>query len=224
PTTAYDPAAARRMLDAAGYPLSPGCHGGRGRADPAGTCLDLDLVTTSGNTARQQAQIAVQSDLEQVGIFTNLSSVTAGKLFGSFGDGSVLFGHHFDLAMYGYVGSPEPDGWYSLYHSDCRGACPDENQIPSAADRGQGQNASGEDNPAVDRAFDEGRSSVDLVTRTRAYRQAEEELARDLPEIPLYQQVVVNSISSRLNGLRRNGEVWTFNMYDWYCTGGRCQA
>jgi peptide/nickel transport system substrate-binding protein len=224
PTTGYDPAGARRILDGAGYRLSADCHGGRGRADPAGHCLDLELVTTSGNTARQQAQIAVKSDLEQVGIFLNLSAVKAGRLFGSFGDGSILFGHQFDLAMYGYTGAPEPDGWYSVYHSDCRGACPGENQVPSAANRGQGQNATGEDNPVVDRAFDEGRSTVDLAQRSRAYRRAEEELARDLPEIPLYQQVVVNSYSSRLNGLQRNDRVWTFNMYDWYCTGGRCQA
>jgi peptide/nickel transport system substrate-binding protein len=224
PTTAYDPAAARRILDDAGYHQSPGCHGGRGRADAAGHCLDLDFVTTSGNTARQQAQIAVQSDLEQVGIFTNLVTVKAGKLFGGFSDGSILYTHGFDLAMYAYTGGPEPDGWYSVYHSDCRGACAEENQIPSAANRGQGQNSTGEDNPVVDRALDEGRASVDLKKRAIAYRQVEEQLARDLPEIPLYQQVVVNSYTSRLNGLQRNDRVWTFNMYDWYCTGGRCQA
>ena|SRR5438105_6389891 len=224
PTTAYDPAAARRLLDAAGYRPSDGCHGGRGRADPQGRCIELDFVTTSGNPARQQAQIAIQSDLEQVGIFTNLSTVKAGRLFGSFGDGGILATHEFDLAMYGQTGAPEPDGWYSLYHSDCRGACPDENQIPSAANHGQGQNAAGLDDPVVDRAFDAGRSTVDLAQRTTAYRQAETALAADLPEVPLYQQVVVNSHSPRLRGVQRNDRVWTFNMYDWYCTGGRCQA
>ncbi len=224
PTTKHDPAAARRLLDAAGYTLSPACHGGRGRASPAGRCLDLDFVTTSGNTARQQAQVAVQSDLEQVGIFTTLSTVKAGRLFGGFSDGSILYTHQFDLAMYGYTGSPEPDGWYSVYHSDCRGACPGDDQVPSAANHGQGQNATGEDNPEVDRNFDEGRASVDLVRRTLSYRQAERQLAHDLPELPLYQQVVVNSHTVRLHGLQRNDRVWTFNMSDWYCTGGRCQA
>ncbi len=224
PTTGYDPAAARRLLDEAGYRVSPACHDGRGRADAAGHCIDLDFVTTSGNTARQQAQIAVQSDLEKVGIFTNLSTLKAGRLFGSFSDGSVLYSHQFDLAMYGYTGSPEPDGWYSVYHSDCRGACPAESQVPSAANRGQGQDATGEDNPEVDRGLDEGRSTVDLARRALAYRQVERQLAHDLPELPLYQQVVVNSHTVRLHGLQRNDRVWTFNMYDWYCTGGRCRA
>ena len=45
-----------------------------------------------------------------------------------------------------------------------------------------------------------------------------------LPEIPLYQQVVVNSETTRLHGVQPNDLVWTFNMYDWYCTSGRCQA
>lgn len=224
PTTGYDPAAARRILDGAGYRLSDGCHGGRGRADPEGHCIDLDFVTTSGNPARQQAQIAIQSDLEKVGIFTTLSTVRAGRLFGSFGDGSLLYTHQFDLAMYAETGAPEPDGWYSLYHSDCHGACPAENQIPSVADRGQGQNAAGEDDAAVDRAFDDGRSTVDLTERTAAYRQAEKALAQDLPQVPLYQQVVVNTHTPLLRGVQRNDRAWTFNMYDWYCTSGRCQA
>ena len=150
-----------------------------------------------------------------MGIFTNLSTVKAGRLFGSFGDGGILATHEFDLAMYGQTGAPEPDGWYSLYHSDCRGACPDENQIPSPANHGQGQNAAGLDDPVVDRAFDAGRSTVDLAQRTTAYRQAETALAADLPEVPLYQQVVVNSHSPRLRGVQRNDRVWT---------GGRCQA
>jgi peptide/nickel transport system substrate-binding protein len=223
PTTGYDPAAARRILDGAGYAVSPSCHGGRGRAAPSGACLDLELVTTSGNAARQQAQVAVQAYLEQVGIFTTLSTITAGRLFGSYADGGVLYRHQFDLAMYGETGSPEPDGWFSLYHSDCHGACPDENQIPSDADHGQGQNATGIDDPEVDRGFDDGRATVDLARRTVAYRGVERRLAADLPEIPLYQQVVVNSLSTRLHGVQRNDRVWTFDMYDWYCTGGRCQ-
>jgi peptide/nickel transport system substrate-binding protein len=223
PTTAYDPAAARSLLDAAGYRLSPACHAGRGRADAAGHCLDLELVTTSDNATRQQTQVAVQADLEQVGIFTTLGAVKAGRLFGGFQDGGVLTTHGFDLAMDTDTGA-EPDGWYFTYHSDCRGACPEENQIPSAANHGQGQNVTGLDDPVVDRAFDEGRSTVDLSRRALAYRQAQEALARDLPDIPLYQSVAVNSHTPRLHGMARNDRVWTFSAGDWYCTAGRCQG
>lgn len=223
PTTTYDPAAARGLLDGAGYRLSPGCHGGRGRADPAGHCLDLDLVTTSDNPVRQQAQVAVQADLEQVGIFTTLRTAGAASLFGDFGDGGILATHAFDLAMDADSGV-EPDAWYFTYHGDCRGACPAENQIPSPRTHGQGQNATGLDDPDVDRALDDGRSTVDLARRALAYRRAEEALAQDLPEIPLYQWMVVNSHTPRLHGLELSDQVWTFNSYDWSCTGGRCQG
>jgi peptide/nickel transport system substrate-binding protein len=225
PVTGYDPAAAIKLLEDAGYKLNPNCHGGLGRADAAGHCMDLNFVTTSGNTARQNAQIAVQSDLQKVGIYTNLSDVKAGKLFGNFSDGGVLYTHQFEMAMYtNTLSSPaEPDSWYAGYHADCAGSCTDENQIPSAANNGMGQNDTGENNPTVDRLFDQARSSVDLVQRAKSYKLVEKELAKDLPEIPLYQQVTVNSRSTRLHGVQRNDLVWTFNLYDWNCDAGNCQ-
>jgi peptide/nickel transport system substrate-binding protein len=224
PTTGYDPQDARRILDAAGYRPSPACHGGRGRADSAGRCMDLTFVTTSDNPARSQTQIAVQANLEALGIYTQLSTVRASRLVGGFADGGLLSTHAFQLAMYFQNGSPEADTWYGMYHADCGGGCPENNQIPSSATGGAGGNFTGEDNPLVDRAFEEGRTTVDLAARARAYRQAEEQLAQDLPEIPLYQQVTVTSVSSRVGGVQPTDQSWTFNSYDWYCIGGRCQA
>ncbi len=226
PTTSYDPAGAIKILDDAGYKLNPACHGGTGRADSSGRCLDLSFVTTSGNTARHNAQIAVQADLQKVGIYTNLSDVKSGKLFGNFPDGGLLYTHQFQLAMYtNTMSSPaEPDSWYPGYHADCGGGCPEFNQIPSAANNGVGQNDTGENNPTVDKLFDQARSTVDLSQRAKAYKQIEAQLAKDLPEIPLYQQVVVNSETTRLHGVQPNDVVWTFNMYDWYCDAGNCQG
>ncbi|MGH7746743.1 MAG: ABC transporter substrate-binding protein, partial [Candidatus Dormibacteria bacterium] len=215
PTTHYDPAAAVQMLERAGYRLSPACHGGRGRADASGRCMDLRFVTTSGNAARDQTQLAVQSDLEALGIFTELSTVKAARLVGGFSDGGLLSTHAFQMAMYTIVGSADPDTWYGAYHST---------QIPSPANQGAGGNVTGEVDPEVDRAFDEGRSTVALADRTRAYMRAEELLAADLPELPLYQQVSVMSVSNRLVGMRRQDNAWTFNSAEWYCIGGRCPA
>jgi ABC-type transport system substrate-binding protein len=130
------------------------------------------------------------------------------------------------MAMYtNTVSSPaEPDSWYTGYHANCGGSCPDKQQIPSAANKGQGQNDTGESNPLVDKAFEDAKTAIDLSTRAKLYKQAEALLAQDLPEIPLYQQVTVNSYSVKLQGLKRNDLVWTFNSYDWWCTAGNCQA
>jgi peptide/nickel transport system substrate-binding protein len=223
PTTSHDPEGARRRLEQAGYHLSAACHGGRGRADASGRCMDLDFVTTAGNPARDQAQVAIQSDLEALGIFTRLSTVKAGRLVGGFADGGLLSTHRFQLAMYMIIGGPESDTWYGAYHADCGGSCPGDSQIPSPANGGQGGDVTGISDPQLDRAFDEGRSTVALADRARAYMRAEERLAIDLPEIPIYQQVTVNSVTTRLLGVQRNDSAWTFNSAQWYCAGGRCQ-
>jgi ABC-type transport system substrate-binding protein len=132
PTTGYDPAAANRLLDAAGYRLSGSCHGGSGRADASGRCMDLRLVTTSGNESRAQTQLAVAADLERLGIFTELSTVKAARLVGGFSDGGLLSTHGFQMAMYTIVGSGDPETWYGAYVSD---------QIPSPANQGARRDA-----------------------------------------------------------------------------------
>jgi ABC-type transport system substrate-binding protein len=138
----------------------------------------------------------------------------------------VLYTHTFDMAMYtNTLSSPaEPDNWYAAYHADCGGSCPSDNQIPSAANKGNGQDTTGEDNPQIDKLFDQARFSIDLSQRASFYKQAEVLIAQDTPEIPLYQQVTVNSYSVKLQGLKRNDLVWTYNAFDWYCTAGNCQA
>ena len=32
------------------------------------------------------------------------------------------------------------------------------------------------------------------------------------------------SVSSRVIGVRRQDNAWTFNSAEWYCLGGRCQG
>jgi peptide/nickel transport system substrate-binding protein len=225
PTTAYSVTQAAADFDAAGYKVSSSCPNG-GRADTTGKCISLDFVTTSGNPARAQAQVAIAQDLAKVGIATNQSQVKAGKLFGNFSDGGVLYTHAFDLAMYtNTLSAPgEPDSDYASYHADCGGSCPASNQIPSKANSGQGQNDTGEYNPTVDSDLDAARTSIDLTVRAAKYKDMELQLAKDLPELPLYQQVTVNSYSTKLQGLQRNDIVWLFNSYDYNCTGGNCQA
>jgi peptide/nickel transport system substrate-binding protein len=228
PTTAYNPVAASKLLDAAGYKRSPTCDGGATRAFKDGTCITIDITTTAGNRAREDAEPLIAADLQAIGIRvpSPYRNVTPAKLFGAFADGGVLATHNFDVAMYTNTASApaEPDSWYSTYHGDCGGTCPARNQIPSAGNKGQGRDTSGENNPRVDKLFDDARSTIDMAQRAKLYQQIEALLSQDLPDIPLYQQVVVNSYSVRLIGLQRNDMVWTFNSYDWSCVGGVCQA
>ncbi|MFN2569571.1 MAG: peptide ABC transporter substrate-binding protein [Candidatus Dormibacteria bacterium] len=228
PTTVHDPAAAARILDEAGYALSPSCDGGRTRAFSDGSCISVNLGTTTDDPSRLIAESLVAGDLAAIGIrvvqpFT--PNVPSATFFDTVANGGPLYSHAYDVGMYTskLVSPGEPDRYYSLYHGDCHGACPASSQIPAAANGGAGENATGENSAEVDRALDSGRRSVDAGTRTRAYRSAERALARDLPEIPLYQHVTVNAHSTAIQGVRDNEVVWDFNTADWSCAGGSCR-
>jgi ABC-type transport system substrate-binding protein len=112
------------------------------------------------------------------------------------------------------VSSPaEADSWWTAYHSS---------QIPNAANKGQGQNTTGEMNAAVDTAMDKARATIDLAARTALYKQAEAQLANDLPELPLFQQVTVDAYSANVQGVLPNDIIWDFNIADWSCTNNQC--
>jgi peptide/nickel transport system substrate-binding protein len=228
PQTAYSVEGANKILDDAGYKLNPNCDGGQTRAFKDNSCIAINLGTTLGNPTRVATESLVQADLAKIGIKVDKFAPNAptGAFFGSFGEGGPLETHNFDMAMYATTASSpaEFDSYYPGYHADCGGTCGPQNQIPSAANQGQGQNTTGEANPAVDRALDQGQGSVKFADRTAAYRKVEQLLAQDLPDMPLYQYVVVNSTSVRLQGLLLNDIVWDYNSYDWYCTDARCQA
>lgn len=218
-TTQYDPQKAAADLDAAGYRKSPSCGGGQFRADKNGACINLQLTTTRGNAVRQKEIDQIRQDLEAVGIQVTEASPLpkAGELFGAYSDGGLLYTHNFDLAVYtNTLSAPaEPDGFWPGYHSS---------QIPSDKNNGQGQNDTGIALPALDKELDAARSSIDLASRAQHYKAAEVLLADYLPEIPLFQQITVNSINSRVHDVQRNDVVWTFNSYDWWCTAGNCSG
>ena len=172
----------------------------------------------------------MQQDLAKIGIkvvnpFT--PNAAPGVFFGSYPDGGPLYTHKFDLAMYDQtLSSPgEPDGYFSNYHGTCGGTCiaGGGDSIPSPTNP-VGLNDTGLNDPAVDRALDAGRSDVSPTQRAADYVAAEQELARDLAEIPLYQQITINTFSSKLRGVLANDFAWTYNSYDWYCAGGNCQG
>jgi ABC-type transport system substrate-binding protein len=231
PTTGFDPAAANSMLDAAGDTRTTKCgtapDGQDFRAAKDGTCIVINLGTTSDDPVRLTMESMIRADLARIGINVPAAfepNVSAGTFFGAFADGGPLATHAFDMALYTVgLGLPgEPDTYSSSWHGDCGGACPYEESIPSSANRGVGMNFSGLNDAQLDTALDHGRSSADLSARARDYALADQRLASLLPAIPLYQQVIVNTYSSDLHGVEQNDFIADFNTAAWYCTAGNC--
>jgi len=201
PKTKYDPEAAKKALDDAGY--KKGSDGIRTFKD--GSKISLSLKTTSGNALREQQEVVIASNLKAVGIEIKqpFQNPRSGQLFGAYASGGVLYNHTFDLAMYtNTVSGGEPDGFYGAYVCD---------QIPTPENGGVGQNDTQVCDPALDAAMKKGRNAVKQDDRKAAYVDAQKKLAELLPEIPLYQQLTVNAYSTKILGYKANPDYWLVN-------------
>jgi len=214
--TTYDPAKAKSLLETAGYKVDKAKCGSGFRSSPAGAptngkCLEVKLVTTSGNALREQQEVVIASDLKLVGIKVTqpFNNPRAGHLFGAYADGGVLYTHIFDMAMYTntYSGPAEPDAFYAGYVSS---------QIPTDANGGNGQNDTFTNDPRVDAAFNKARLAVKQDDRKQAYIDAQKALADIIPEIPLYQQLTVIAYNKKLQGFKGNDFFWLNNTEEWY--------
>ncbi|MFK4034307.1 ABC transporter family substrate-binding protein [Nonomuraea wenchangensis] len=94
---AYDPARARRLLDAAGWRLDGAVRKKNGKP------LELRFVVPSGvQISKQEGELA-QSMLAQIGVKLTIRSVPSGDFFTSY----VIPGN-FDITPFSYIGTPYP--------------------------------------------------------------------------------------------------------------------
>jgi ABC-type transport system substrate-binding protein len=231
PTTGFDRGQANALLDSAGDARNSKCGAGLDgqdyRAFKDGTCIVVNLGTTSDDLARATIEAMVRADLAKIGINVPEPfdpNVPAATFFGSFAAGGPLATHAFDVALYTVaLGLPgEPDTYASTWHGDCGGTCPSADEIPSSADLGAGLNFSGLSDTQLDSALDLGRTTADLTARAHDYVLADQRLAAVLPAIPLLQQVIVNTYSTRVFGVTQNDLVPDFDTAAWYCAGAHC--
>jgi peptide/nickel transport system substrate-binding protein len=209
--TGYDPVAANKLLDQAGYTMQTTgpCRGFR--TDPQGRCVQLHLVTTT-LPLREAQEVFIAADLAAVGIdiIQPFVNVPSSRMFAACSNGGVIYSHNFDLAMYtnNYGYPAEPDSLaYTAY---------DSSQIPTNANGCEGQNTTFVNDPSLDQALDQARLSVKQSDRRDKYITAQHRLADILPEIPLYQAIEVEAFNKRLAGYKGNEFWWMNQTADWY--------
>ncbi len=204
PREGPDPAAARRLLDEAGWAV--GADGIRVNAD--GVRASLAFTTTTGARLREQAQALIRQQLLTVGIELNIANLPSPMLFGSWQDGAPMARGSFDIAMFTITSPIDPQAdLYNLFHSS---------RVPTERVRA-GQNYQRILDPALDTALDAAGSAVDEAKRAAAYRVVAERVDADKGHLPLYRRLEIDAYHQRVKGHAPN--IWsdfTWNAEDWW--------
>lgn len=200
----YDPEKAKSLLEGAGWKDTDG----DGIREKGGTKLSLEISTPAGNQLRELVEQLLQQQFKAVGVDLVINNVPAATLFGNWAENGKLKRGDFDIVMDTWGADLDPDDFLTtLFTSD---------QIPTAANDGAGWNFFRLQDPALDKAIADGRSSLDQSVRKAAYKTAAELIAKDLVYIPLYKRSVIDAFRNTVTGQAPNPwSEFTWNAQDW---------
>ncbi len=168
PTPTFDPGAAARLLDAAGYPSRDGVR--------------MQLVLRCGSDRfRQSLAHAIAAMARQAGVAIDVRPSEVATLIADLNRG------HFDLGLLEVPEVIEPHVLSWFFGSD---------RIPNGRTV-EGANRWRFRSRSLDDALERGRTRVGRAERIAAYREAQHILARNLPVIPLWHEDVVAVLGPR---------------------------
>jgi len=192
----YDPAAAAKLLDAAGWRAGP--DGVRGRL---GKPLDLEYAFDNnlGDAARI-AQI-FQNLMTKIGITVHLKGYPESLYYAAKPAGGILNNGRFDIAHEGWIGGVDPDD-KTLWTCDERPP--------------HGFNQALLCDPRIDAQERVALSSYDRSVRKRAYSEIQHLIADDVPVVFLYWTMRNDDVRDALRGYRPAPSVTSFwNSWEW---------
>jgi peptide/nickel transport system substrate-binding protein len=201
---AFDPELAKQLLDEAGW--VPGADGIR---EKEGVRLSFSHGTTSGNQTRETIQALAQANFKDVGAEMTIANQPASKFFGGFNDGGGWLDRTLDMVGFTNGLSSSDPNLRPFWHTE---------SIPTA-DKPGGFNHSGLSNPDLDQLLDDQLTELDDAKRTELLQQAQQIIHDEVPMIPMYDRVTINSVSERVKGVQVSpfgsitGLVW--NVADW---------
>ena len=192
---AHDVAKAKALLAAAGF--TPGPDGIMVRH---GKKLALEIVTNTSNATRRSAIVQIQSMLHEIGVELDVKTYLGSLLFATMGQGGILQNGKYDLAVTGWVAGIDPDQ-SSIFTCDA--------QPPN------GNNETHYCTPQMDAAEKVAITHFDRTTRERAYADIETQLARDLPQIPIWWPRQIEPINPDFKHFTPNPVTESWNAYTW---------
>ena len=190
-TYAYDPAAAKALLDAAGWSVIK--DGVRHNAE--GEKLSFEIMTTAGNRVRELVEQVLQSYWKRVGIEVRIRNQPARVLFGE----TISKRQFTGLAMFAWLSAPEALPRTTL-HSEA---------IPTETNNWSGQNYTGFKNAEMDRLIDAIEIELNREERGAMWKRVQQIYADELPAIPLYFRADGFILPKWLKGVRPTGHMYT---------------
>jgi peptide/nickel transport system substrate-binding protein len=158
---AYDPAASRALLDAAGW--KPGPDGIRARN---GKRFSVVMADYAGSTSVQTLDVQVQSMLKAVGIEGQIKDFAAATFFAPASAGGPLASGNYDLALFGWIAGTDLDN-STLF------AC--------ASRAPNGRNFENYCSPEMEALQREALATYDDTKRRAIYAKMEALILRDVP-------------------------------------------
>jgi peptide/nickel transport system substrate-binding protein len=196
----FDPRAAGKLLDAAGWRAGPD-----GMRSKSGTPLQINFATVSGIVDRAQTQVVLQQQWKQIGVDTQVRTYLPSLFFAPAADGGIMLGGKFDVALSAY---------YLTSLDPTRAPFDTANQIPPA-----GLNAARWNNARVTELERNGTATFDHAARARIYDEIQHIIARELPYITMRWRGSVSMHTVHLSGIEPplvgtpywNVAGWTFS-------------
>lgn len=196
----FDLARARALLTEAGFTMGPDGI----LRDATGKRVEMTIMTTAGNSIREQIEVIMKDQLRQVGIDLRIDNRPASVFFGIITPRRQF--PHFAMAAGLFTPESIP---LSRFHSS---------QIPSAANSWQGDNRVGWRHAENDRVLEQLASELDPQKRTAFLRRQQEIFAEELPHLSLYFRLDLTTFPKAMRGPRPTGlstYYLPWNIWEW---------
>lgn len=200
-TPTYDPEGAARLLDAAGWVRQPD-----GTRVHAGTALGFQLVAASDLPPYRDVAQKVADDLAQIGVEVTVQAEPTAVLIHD-----ALNPRTFQMALTAFDNGPDPDV-FPFWHS-------------TQAHPGGFNFTSMRRNVFIDKDLEDGRASLDLPTRAKAYADLQDLFAEEAPAVYLYSPTYTVAVSTRIHGVQLDPAIEPEERFahldQWYIEAGR---
>jgi ABC-type transport system substrate-binding protein len=171
---------AKKLLSQAGYP----------------SCFSIDFGTTTA-PYRIAEMSALSKQFVDLGCKVNQQPAPASKFFGQYNEGGTLATGKFQIGLFTWQVSPDPDGQKAFFeYKYCDRA--------QATHSPVNQNYSCINDPKYTSLFTKADSTVDNKVRTADYYQIEHLFATEVPWIPFYYRPVIATFDGKITPFKMN--------------------